>query len=455
MSDKLLILPILSIAYVAIISPLLLLAEMGPRIGSDWTPAQIRIPLEPDIFHRLFWPVMAAMTAFFAIRRWSRLTFPPHLTYLFLHLALAGLSVVWAFKTDLSLVRFAQQAMIITVIVIPAMLAARTADLMRGIFLCFAFAIVLNLFFVLNQQPLIMANNRTTYIGFYIFKNYLGQCAAVGLLLSLHEILYRGWRRVFAVTILGISTYLLVAADSKGSLGQAILAPALAGVTLVIARKMRISPALVLLPIPIFYTALSYAVGNLINRISWYLFGNFDLSGRMAIWDFANFEIARKPLLGWGYQSFWLVGPDAPSVIEAPGWVKNMPNAHNGYLDTMMDQGYVGLVTLVIFLFATIHAIGRVADRDLARAWLLLTLALFIMLINFLESGWMHGMDILWLIFLIVVAETGRYWRPLPPKGANLNRYGAVIGRQRPAMHGRSNRFDKLKLDNASQAPRK
>ena len=124
---------------------------------------------------------------------------------------------------------------------------------------------------------------------------------------------------------------------------------------------MRISPAIVLLPIPICYEVLSRIIpGNLINRISWHIYGNYTFSARTDIWDFVNFEIGRRPLLGWGYQSFWLVGPDAPSIVDAPGWIKTMPSAHNGYLDTTLDMGYVGLVLLVIFIFTTLHAIGRV-----------------------------------------------------------------------------------------------
>ena len=89
-----------------------------------------------------------------------------------------------------------------------------------------------------------------------------------------------------------------------------------------------------------------------------------------------------------------------------------MPSAHNGYLDTILDTGYIGLVLFLVFIFATFHAIGRVADRDPARAWLLLSIALFIALVNFLEAGWMRGGDGLWLMFVVVVAEAGRYWQP-------------------------------------------
>ena len=94
------------------------------------------------------------------------------------------------------------------------------------------------------------------------------------------------------------------------------------------------------------------------------LYGDSTLTGRTIIWDFASDEIARRPLLGWGYQSFWLVGLDAPSIVDAPGWVKTMPNAHNGFYDTTLEMGYVGYSLLLVFIFATLHAIGRVAYRD-------------------------------------------------------------------------------------------
>src|SRR5262249_23624571 len=126
---------------------------------------------------------------------------------------------------------------------------------------------------------------------------------------------------------------------------------------------------------------------------------------------FVNFEIGRRPLFGWGYQSFWLVGPDGPSIVDAPGWIRTMPSAHNGYLDTVLDTGYVGLALFVIFIFATLHALTRVVDREPARAWLLLSLALFIILTNFIETTWMRGADILWFMFAVVAAEAGRYWQ--------------------------------------------
>ena len=44
------------------------------------------------------------------------------------------------------------------------------------------------------------------------------------------------------------------------------------------------------------------------------------------------------------------LGADAPSIFDAPGWIKAMPSAHNGYLDTQLDMGYVGLAFLNLHL---------------------------------------------------------------------------------------------------------
>jgi O-antigen ligase len=166
------------------------------------------------------------------------------------------------------------------------------------------------------------------------------------------------------------------------------------------------------------------------------LYGDSTFTGRTIIWDFANSEIARRPLFGWGYQSFWLVGPDAPSVVEAPGFVKDMPNSHNGYYDTTLELGYVGYCLLIVFILATLHAIGRVADRDRGRAWFVLSVALYIIMYNYLESNWMRGFEFLWVTFVILAVDIGRYWQPIPRTravyGSRIPRRGSP-GPSRPA----------------------
>jgi exopolysaccharide production protein ExoQ len=371
---------------------------------------------EPGLPNRIFWPAMAAVSAVLAVRNYSRLSrliSPPHIICLLVYVAFAGSSVLWAFRPEVSFTRFVQQVMVLTSIVLPGMLAVRTTDLMRGVFLCFAFGAILNIFFVFGN-PLCVVNELGGYPGYFLGKNYLGEFSVVAFLLALHELLYPGFRRALGIVIVIIATLLLFWANSKTALGLVLIVPLLAGLTLIVKRITRISPAIILLSIPFCYAVLSSVSGFNMNRVSYIIYGDSTFTGRTIIWDFANYEIARRPLLGWGYQSFWLVGLDAPSVVEAPGFVKYMPNAHNGYRDTMLEMGYVGYTLLLMFIIATLHAIGRVADSDPARAWLVLSLAIFIIVYNYLESLWMRGFEFLWVVFVILAVEIARYWQPFP-----------------------------------------
>jgi exopolysaccharide production protein ExoQ len=375
--------------------------------------------------NRILWPVMAAISVILAMRNRSRLakiTWPPHIICFIAYLAFAGMSALWAFRPEISLIRFIQQVMIVISIVLPAMLADRTSDMMRGLFLCFALAMILNVFFVIHGTETIVLNAGRHGLfldplgspGYFSFKNYLGECAAIGFLLSIHEILHRGWRRVLGIVGTVIAAYLVFASNSKTSFGLASICPFLAALVLIIRRSTRVSLAIILLSIPFGYVVLSTVSPHYnLNLISYKLYGDGTFTGRTIIWDFVQSEINLRPLLGWGYESFWLV-PGSPAIVDAPGWVKGMPNGHNGYYDTILDMGYLGFAFLLVFIIGTLHSIGRVADRDPIRAWLLLSLALFIILWNFLERLWMHGFEFLWVVFVIVAAEIGRYWRPFP-----------------------------------------
>jgi exopolysaccharide production protein ExoQ len=409
MIDKYSIIPIAACVYALIVYPLILVS-----CGT----ADVVCLYEPRPESRIVWPALAAISVVLAMRNHSRIAFPAHILWLFAYLALAGASVLWAFNPELSFIRFAQQVMIVSSIILPAMLAARTADLMRGLFLCFAVAAILNLLFILFGRPPIDVKFATWgYPGYFPGKNYLGEFATAAILLSVHEMLYPGLRRTSGIIVVVIATALLILSNSKTSMGLAVLAPALAALALKIKRKTGTSPAILLLSIPICFAAFSALSGFSIYRLSNILYGDPTFTGRSIIWDFANSEIARSPLFGWGYQSFWLVGPGSPSIVDAPGWVKYMPNAHNGYLDTILETGYFGFALLIGFIAATLHAIGRVADREPARAWIVLSLALHVIITNGLESVWLRGFEMLWVVFVILAAEIARYRQLSPPIG--------------------------------------
>ena len=418
--------PILALIFALIAGPLLYFYT--------FTPSTVRGLMETRNENKIVWPALAALAVIFAARKYrgKKIVLPPHMMIFLAYLAFAGASILWAYKPEFSFVRYAQQVMVVTSIVLPGLLLSRKTDLLHGMFLCFGLAVVLNIYFVAQGYQTITDRGPIGYQGYFIGKNYLGGFSAIAFLLALHEMLYSGRRRVLGFVIAVIAFVLIVLANSKTALGLAIVTPFLGAMVLVMRRTTGLSPVVVPIAAVVGYFILSSVSNFSMARLSYMLYGDPTFTGRQMIWDFAIYEIARRPLLGWGYQGFWLIGPDAPSVVEAPGWVKTMPNAHSGYYDTILELGYVGFILLLAFIGSTLHALGRVADREPKRAWILLSLFFYVLISNGLESIWMRGFEVLWLVFLIIAVEAARSWQPLPrlARGAQPQRRSPQVSRR-------------------------
>ena len=76
------------------------------------------------------------------------------------------------------------------------------------------------------------------------------------------------------------------------------------------------------------------------------------LTGRTEIWDAVAGSIAKRPLLGYGYQAFWLgFKGESYRIILTVTWA--LGQAQNGFLDVMLEIGVGGLViVLLLFGFA-------------------------------------------------------------------------------------------------------
>lgn len=368
-----------------------------------------------DWENRLFLFALLAITLLLALVNRSRLNFArlwsPPIMSLAAFLLFAGASVTWAYNQEISFARYCLELMVLTPLILPFAMGSPIKDTVRGLFWCYALAVLINVIVVLNQKPVLTAGGTIFgYFGYFGFKQYLGQCASAALLLSFYEVLFPGWRRYVAILVAIGAVFLVLASESKGSLAFMLVAPCVAGVALMISGKLRISALVVLLAIPASYVVASMvSSGNLVNRISYAIYGDSTLTGRTVIWDFINWQIAQRPWLGWGFHSFWLVGNDAPSVTLAPYWVKNMTGSHSGYLDVRIETGIIGYWLFIIFIMATLYAIERVRRQDPLRAWILLSLAMYVTITNLIETLWLSTNDPMWFLFVLVAAETTRY----------------------------------------------
>lgn len=73
------------------------------------------------------------------------------------------------------------------------------------------------------------------------------------------------------------------------------------------------------------------------------------LTGRVPLWELLISIAMRRPVLGYGYRTFWM-GYASPSGEVWNALIWNPQHAHNGFLNLWLELGLIGLV-LVILLF--------------------------------------------------------------------------------------------------------
>jgi O-antigen ligase len=270
-------------------------------------------------------------------------------------------------------------------------------------------AISINAIIILFETPTYTPKGELFgYRGYFTFKGYLGECASIAILLSIYVLRFAGWRRICALFLILTSLLLIFLSGSKGSLAFAVVSPVFAGIIILTCKYSRVPYGVVLTIIVGSFFLLSFAKSNLINNLSYRFYGDGTLTGRTVIWDFVESQMWRNPWFGLGFKSFWLVGSDSPSATLAPEWVGHMTGSHSGYLDVKLETGRIGFAIFVIFIFAALYGIGRVIREDPFRGWMLLSLAVYIVITNFLETAWVSN-DPLWVVFIFVVADATCY----------------------------------------------
>src|ERR1700750_2266074 len=88
-----------------------------------------------------------------------------------------------------------------------------------------------------------------------------------------------------------------------------------------------------------------------------------------------------------------------------------MPRSHDGYMDVRLETGRIGYWIFLIFVYSSLHLLEQVRRKDPVRAWCFLSIALFAVLINLLDTHWLT-LTHFCLLYLVVVAESVRFSLP-------------------------------------------
>ena len=110
---------------------------------------------------------------------------------------------------------------------------------------------------------------------------------------------------------------------------------------------------------------------------------NSTLSGRTILWA-RLLEVHINPILGTGFESFWL----GKRLDQLEGIFFFIPNeAHNGYLEVYLNLGLVGLLIVIALLIATYWKIRPELFRNFEWGRYRLGFFVAVLLYNCTEAG--------------------------------------------------------------------
>jgi O-antigen ligase len=314
----------------------------------------------------------------------------------------------------------------------PNVFSAMRAIYVRVSYLLFPLSIIFIKYFPeIGRSP--AHNGENTYTGVTTQKNSLGELVfvlSVFIVWDAIEIYQGGKRRgkKMQLAIRGLmilmGQWLLVTCDSQTSLICLVLAVVvLMGSKRLVrtdnGKKILVAGLATALTLMLLDKTL-----NLSDPIIRALGRNPTLTGRTEIWRIVK-EQNTGPLLGEGFYTFWDTEKGG-AVVDA---LTRINSAHNGYLETYVDGGIVGVCLLILFLIVATKRVIRRAFTGNVFGCLGLAFCFTAIIYNMSESSFFR-LDLLWFTLLLVTVECAprfvkKVVRPTPPAG---KRQPAVAG---------------------------
>ncbi len=150
------------------------------------------------------------------------------------------------------------------------------------------------------------------------------------------------WFAMFKVVYVSMSVFLIAMSRSQSSLvSLALLAPVLIAIKLTCKFESKERPILFLIGTITALVLVAVAFSN-VGRMAYALGRDPSLTGRTQIWKAVMEAIAKQPLLGYGYHSFWRgYQGESANLSLAAHWA--VTSSHNGLLEVWLTLGVAGL----------------------------------------------------------------------------------------------------------------
>lgn len=237
------------------------------------------------------------------------------------------------------------------------------------------------------------------FVGVFASKNQLGFFASLGTVFAYAAlaILPERWPvRILAASVGALSLYALFICHSATSVISTLATLAtLFGVSVL----LRFSPGnrkpllfLVAMAIPlVVIVALSVGAIDAVLGV----FGkSTTLTGRTYLWQQGLEAAKAAPLLGIGYQAYWVIGFSDAERLWAEFFIGSRMgfHFHNTYIEALVELGLAGMLLLIVVMAVTIggHLRRLLVERSDVTSQLMFGLGVLLLIRSFVEIDVMH-----------------------------------------------------------------
>jgi len=276
--------------------------------------------------------------------------------------------------------------------------------------------------------------------GIFGHKNAMGRAMSFGVLtLVAATFVVRPAARLATIAgALACGTLLFLTMSRGGWVTTAVVLMAVP--LFVLLQPNRFSPA-----VRIAVVALAAAIG-VVLLVALYTYGlaligrDESFSGRARLWEVAIRSGMKHFVLGAGYRSFWTDAGASDVYLSTSTIGSSLGNGHNGYLDTWLEIGAIGLGAFLLVFVTAIRRVVRHLTQgpDATCIWLAMILG-YTFIYAWSEQILIHQSEIAWvmlvatLFWLTPLRSKARQPVPRTPAAADRSSASMASGERETA----------------------
>ena len=378
---------------------LLLFSEalLGPLLADETNP-------ESSVVLRLMWPPLYAVIFLFALPRWiPAINLAVRMPLTVLLIGWVGLSVFWSIDQGVTFRRFIAIAMT-TVFGLHLAVRYNWREFLTLLGIVWLILAIGSIVFSLAVPALGIEHEEHVgaWKGLWFQKNTLGgHMARASFLFGILIITEHQHRHIWSFGFV-LSLGLVLMSTSKTSLLGVLIGLGLVAIGALM-RRGPISSLSMIWCLVAFGGGFGFLATTQPELFFALLGRDATLTGRTEIWDALGQLIQQRPIFGYGFGAFWSEGSaQAAYVKDLTQW--EVPTAHNGWLETWLAIGIVGVSTFVVIFFNTLVR----AVISAMRGWhglFALGFLLQFFLFSMSESIILNQNAIVWVTFVAVSAS--------------------------------------------------